>query len=168
VQFYSRFLNHFQLTGGVEIGPMLLFTGYRSHECDLYVKEKANMVNLGVLDFAFLALSRDPVIPRVISLITFLIVSPVFVLMRYILSRRQQTYVQDKLLEAAPLVYRMLRHQHAHFYVCGDCAMAEDVANTLRQILQKAGGMDQEESESYLIRMRVDIFFCFFFCFYYD
>jgi hypothetical protein len=47
------------------MGPMLLFTGYRSRECDLYVKEKANMVNLGVLDFAFLALSRDPVIPRV-------------------------------------------------------------------------------------------------------
>ena len=60
VVFYN-----FQLTEGVEMGPMLLFTGYRSRECDLYVKEKANMVNLGVLDFAFLALSRDPVIPRV-------------------------------------------------------------------------------------------------------
>ena len=82
--------------------------------------------------------------------------------MRYILYRRQQTYVQDKLLEAAPLVYRMLNQQHAHFYVCGDCAMAEDVANTLRLILQKAGGMNQEESESYLIRMRVCKDYCFF------
>ena len=54
------------------MGPMLLFTGYRSPECDLYVKEKANMVDLGVLDYAFLALSRDPVIPRVIISILFL------------------------------------------------------------------------------------------------
>ena len=58
-------------------------------------------------------------------------------------------------MEAAPLVYRMLTQQNGHFYVCGDCAMAEDVANTLRLVLQKAGGMDQEQSEAFLLLLRV-------------
>ena len=66
-----------------------------------------------------------------------------------------QTYVQDKLLEAAPLVYRILSQQGGHFYVCGDCAMAEDVAKTLRLVMQQAGDLTEEESESYLMRLRV-------------
>ena len=49
----------------------------------------------------------------------------------------------------------MLAQQKGHFYVCGDCAMAEDVANTLRQVFQKAGGMDHEESEDFLVLLRV-------------
>lgn len=67
-----------------------------------------------------------------------------------------KTYVQDKLLEAAPLVYRMLTQHKGHFYVCGDCAMAEDVANTLRLVFQKAGGLDAEESEALLVLLRVN------------
>lgn len=59
------------------------------------------------------------------------------------------------MLEAAPLVYRMLTQQKGHFYVCGDCAMAEDVANTLRMVFQKAGGLDSEESEDFLMTLRV-------------
>lgn len=49
----------------------------------------------------------------------------------------------------------MLTQQKGHFYVCGDCAMAEDVANTLRLVFQKAGGMDHEESEAFLVNLRV-------------
>lgn len=49
----------------------------------------------------------------------------------------------------------MLTQQKGHFYVCGDCAMAEDVANTLRLVFQKAGGMDHEESEAFLVLLRV-------------
>ncbi|XP_045033891.1 nitric oxide synthase-like protein [Daphnia magna] len=113
---------------GEEMGPMLLFTGYRSPDCDLFVEEKSAMVASGILDYAFLALSRHPPVPK--------------------------TYVQDKLLEAAPLVYRMLTQQKGHFYVCGDCAMAEDVANTLRMVFQKAGGLDSEESEDFLMTLR--------------
>ena len=114
------------------MGPMLLFTGYRSPSCDLYPEEKAAMVESSVLDYAFLALSRHTTVPK--------------------------TYVQDKLLEAAPLVYRMLNERNGHFYVCGDCAMAEDVANTLRLVFQKAGGLDKEQSEEYLVNLRVILF----------
>jgi len=66
-----------------------------------------------------------------------------------------QTYVQDKLLEVAPLIYRMLVELKGHFYVCGDCAMAEDVANTLQRVFQKGGGLDLEQSETLLILLRV-------------
>lgn len=47
------------------MGPMLLFTGYRSPSCDLYPEEKGAMVESGVLDYAFLALSRHPPVPKV-------------------------------------------------------------------------------------------------------
>jgi len=67
---------------GQSMGPMILFTGYRTPDCDLYTEEKQSMVNAGVLDCTFLALSRHKSVPK--------------------------TYVQDKLLEAAPLVYRLL------------------------------------------------------------
>ena len=52
------------------MGPMLLFTGCRTRDSDLYAQEKLEMVKTGVLDVSFLALSRDPVIPKV-NLISF-------------------------------------------------------------------------------------------------
>lgn len=132
---------------------MLLFTGYRSPDCDLFVEEKSNMVASGILDYAFLALSRHPPVCKVHCLhnSTLYLTDILF---------RMQTYVQDKLLEAAPLVYRMLTQQMGHFYVCGDCAMAEDVASTLRLVFQKAGGLNPEESDDFLMQLRVWIL-CF-------
>lgn len=47
------------------MGPMLLFTGYRSPDCDLFVEEKSAMVTSGILDYAFLALSRHSSVPKV-------------------------------------------------------------------------------------------------------
>ena len=58
-------LSFFYVEGAVKMGPMFLFTGCRTRETDLYSKEKLEMVQSGVLDGAFLALSRDPVIPKV-------------------------------------------------------------------------------------------------------
>lgn len=49
------------------MGSMILFTGCRTKDSDLYVKEKTEMVKTGVLNYNFVALSRDPVISRVIS-----------------------------------------------------------------------------------------------------
>ena len=56
------------LEGIKEIGPFLLFTGYRSPDCDLFVEEKAAMVAKGILDYAFLALSRHSAVPKVDNL----------------------------------------------------------------------------------------------------
>jgi hypothetical protein len=47
---------------------MLLFTGYRSPDCDLFVEEKSTMVSSGILDYAFLALSRHPPVRKVYCL----------------------------------------------------------------------------------------------------
>ena len=47
------------------MGPMLLFTGYRTPDHDLHAQEKASMVKAGILDQAFLALSRYPPTPKV-------------------------------------------------------------------------------------------------------
>lgn len=47
---------------------MLLFTGYRSPDCDLFVEEKSTMVASGILDYAFLALSRHPPVRKVYCL----------------------------------------------------------------------------------------------------
>jgi len=119
---------HHLKTGGIKMGPMILFTGYRTLDRDLHAAEKADMVRAGVLDQTFLALSRHPPTPK--------------------------TYVQDQILEVAPLIYRTLVEQNGHFYVCGDCAMAEDVANTLRLVFQKAGGLNIQQSESLLMLLR--------------
>lgn len=47
-------------------GKMWLFFGCRERGLDLYRKEKEEMINKQVLDKVFLALSRDPNIPKVI------------------------------------------------------------------------------------------------------
>lgn len=117
-----------QSNAQMKMGPMILFTGYRTPEWDLHTEEKKRMVEVGVLDRTFLALSRHRDMPK--------------------------KYVQDKLLEVAPMVCRLLTQQKGHFYVCGDCAMAEDVGKTLRQVFQVTGNMSEEESESYMALLR--------------
>lgn len=47
------------------MGPMILFTGYRTPDHDLHALEKASLVKAGILDKAFLALSRYPPTPKV-------------------------------------------------------------------------------------------------------
>lgn len=49
-----------------KVGKMWLFFGCRTKDMDLYKEEKVQMQNAGVLDRVFLALSREPNIPKVI------------------------------------------------------------------------------------------------------
>ena len=133
------------------MGPMILFTGCRTKDSDLYLKEKREMVRTGVLNHNFLALSRDPaaVTPRVTALLFmhFLLCCNVIC--------TQQTYVQDLLLKEAQLVYRMITQENGHLYVCGDSRMADDVTNTLLLVLKKAGRMNQQESKAFFNLLRV-------------
>jgi len=46
-------------------GKMWLFFGCRQHALDLYREEKAAMLQEGVLDGVYLALSRELTIPKV-------------------------------------------------------------------------------------------------------
>ncbi len=50
----------------VKIPKIWLFFGCQTNELDLYRAEKEEMLNKKILDRTFLALSRDPNIPKVI------------------------------------------------------------------------------------------------------
>lgn len=54
-----------QIKNNQKAGKMWLFFGCRQKEMDLYREEKAEMVEKGVLGKVFLALSREPNIPKV-------------------------------------------------------------------------------------------------------
>lgn len=55
-----------QVKENMNVGRMWLFFGCRTKEMDLYKEEKAVMQKSGVLERVFLALSREPNIPKVI------------------------------------------------------------------------------------------------------
>lgn len=66
-------------------------------------------------------------------------------------------YVQNVILEHAAEVFRILVHEEGHFYVCGDCTMAEDVLKTLKSIIQKYGNLDEGKVEKFLLKLRVSM-----------
>lgn len=49
----------------------------------------------------------------------------------------------------------MLVYEGGHFYVCGDCTMAEDVYQTLKHIIQTHGEMTDKQVEAYMLSLRV-------------
>lgn len=55
-------------------------------------------------------------------------------------------------------IYSQLVVQKGHFYVCGDCSMAEDVLGTLKDIIKEQGNMSDKEVQKYIFQMRVSSF----------
>ncbi|XP_057655799.1 nitric oxide synthase-like protein isoform X1 [Diorhabda carinulata] len=111
-----------------KIGKMWLFFGCRTKDMELYREEKEEMQRIGVLDKVFLALSREPNIPR--------------------------TYVQDLIVREAAEIYRLLVGEKGHFYICGDITMAENVYQTLRNIIQNYGELNDADVQSYMLQLR--------------
>ncbi|KAL3268496.1 hypothetical protein HHI36_007608 [Cryptolaemus montrouzieri] len=111
-----------------QLGKMLLFFGCRTKELDLYQEEKQEMVSKKIIDKTFLALSREP--------------------------SQSKMYVQNMILDQASEVYKLLVLDEGHFYVCGDCTMAEDVLKTLKGIIKKYGNMDNAKLEKYMLLLR--------------
>lgn len=68
-----------------------------------------------------------------------------------------QTYVQDLILAEASEIYKLLVLEKGHFYVCGDCTMAEHVFQTLKTIIQRYGNMSDKQLEAYMLLMRVSL-----------
>lgn len=66
-----------------------------------------------------------------------------------------QKYVQDYLLQNKQSVYELLTGR-GHMYVCGSINMADDVTNTIQQILQMEGNMSEGNSKNYVARMKVN------------
>ncbi|CAG9096154.1 unnamed protein product [Plutella xylostella] len=100
-------------------GAMWLIFGCRNQGLNLYEEEKAEALKNGVLTKSMVALSREDGV--------------------------EKKYVQNILEEEGPAVCRMLLEEGGHFYVCGDCKMAEDVMHKLKGIMKAHAGMTDEE-----------------------
>lgn len=74
----------------------------------------------------------------------------------HILFFLSQKYVQDVLREQlSETVYRYLREEGGHIYVCGDVTMAGDVLKTIQQIFKLHGNMSLEDAGFYISKLRV-------------
>ncbi len=63
-------------------------------------------------------------------------------------------YVQDKMRESAADLWDWIK-SGAFFYVCGDAErMAVDVDNALHDIIEKEGGMTEEDAKNYVKQMK--------------
>ena len=58
-------------------------------------------------------------------------------------------------MREAAAVYRKLVLEGGHFFVCGDCTMAEHVYQTLKVIIQERGVMTDSQVERYMLKLRV-------------
>lgn len=50
---------------------------------------------------------------------------------------------------------KLLTEERGHFYVCGDCKMADDVEQILQDIIQKHGEMGEVEAKEFIAILRV-------------
>ncbi|MEU9031336.1 bifunctional nitrate reductase/sulfite reductase flavoprotein subunit alpha [Streptomyces sp. NPDC048383] len=111
-------------------GPNWLFFGEQHEATDFYYRQDLEDFrsggHLARLDVAF---SRD---------------------------QRNKIYVQDRMREHGPRLWRWLR-DGAHLYVCGDAGrMAKDVDRALHEIVAAHGSMDQESAAAYVRRLATD------------
>lgn len=60
--------------------------------------------------------------------------------------------------EEREAIYRLIVVERGHFYVCGDCTMAEDVYQTLRKIIQDRSGLGESEADNFVLSLRVRTF----------
>ncbi len=68
--------------------------------------------------------------------------------------QKDKIYVQDRLLENAPQVWKWIE-EGAYIYVCGDAnLMAKDVHNTLINIIETESQLNKEEAEQMLNNLR--------------
>nr|AAK43730.1 nitric oxide synthase form A [Physarum polycephalum] len=106
-----------------DLGQAALFFGCRSRNEDyIYEKEVANAKARGLLSHVSVAFSRDSA---------------------------KKVYVQDKLVEEADMVVKLLT-EGAHVYVCGDATMATGVKDAFKQIVQTKMGLSAEASAKYM------------------
>ncbi|CAL1546255.1 unnamed protein product [Lymnaea stagnalis] len=112
-------------------GEMILYFGCRMALHDnIYGKELTDMEKSRVLSKYYIALSREPDLPKI--------------------------YVQDLLLNNAALVFEMIVSKGGHIYVCGNVLMAHDVNKAIEEVLQQQGRMKPEEATAFIYGLRDD------------
>ena len=69
----------------------------------------------------------------------------------------EKSYVQHKMLNCGPEIWKWLDSEGAHFFVCGDARrMAKDVDAALREIIQEKGGKTEEQTNEYVEKLKAD------------
>lgn len=64
--------------------------------------------------------------------------------------------MQDVLQEQlAQSVYKALKEQGGHIYVCGDVTMAGDVFKAIQRIVRQQGQLSAEEAGAFISKLRV-------------
>ncbi|XP_072944441.1 nitric oxide synthase-like [Epargyreus clarus] len=114
-------------TSKSKAGPMWLFFGCRYKTMDLYKEEKEQALEEGVLTKAMVALSREDGVCK----------------------KHVQALIEDEGAQVA----RMLVEEEGHFYVCGDCKMAEEVQQKLKEIIKEHANMTDDEVDEFIIDM---------------
>ena len=109
-------------------GKNWLFFGDQHYSTDfLYQSEWQNYLNEGILTKLDVAFSRD---------------------------QKEKIYVQNRMLDNSRELFTWLE-QGAYFYVCGDATrMANDVDDALHDIIEKEGGLEQEDAKSYVKKLK--------------
>ncbi|KGL76504.1 Nitric oxide synthase, brain [Tinamus guttatus] len=117
---------------GLKPCPMVLVFGCRQSRIDhIYKEETLFAKTQGVFRELYTAYSREPDKPK--------------------------KYVQDVLQEQlAQALYRALREQGGHIYVCGDVTMAGDVLKTIQRIVRQQGQLSVEEAGAFISKLRDD------------
>ncbi|XP_042297702.1 nitric oxide synthase, brain isoform X1 [Sceloporus undulatus] len=117
---------------GLKPCPMTLVFGCRQSKIDHIYKEETLLAkSKGVFKELFTAYSREPEKPK--------------------------KYVQDILQEQlAGSVYKALKEQGGHIYVCGDVTMAGDVLKTIQSIARQQGKLTTEEASTFISKLRDD------------
>uniref|UniRef100_A0A8C1PCR9 Nitric oxide synthase n=1 Tax=Cyprinus carpio TaxID=7962 RepID=A0A8C1PCR9_CYPCA len=115
---------------GIKACPMILVFGCRQSQIDhIYKEETIRAKNKEVFKELYTAYSREP--------------------------GRPKKYVQDVLREQlSETVYKYLREEGGHIYVCGDVTMAGDVLKTVQQIFKLHGNMSLEDAGFYISKLR--------------
>jgi sulfite reductase (NADPH) flavoprotein alpha-component len=123
---FRGFLHERRVLGAT--GKNWLFFGDRSAATDfLYRDELESMQKDKFLTRLDLAFSRD---------------------------QEKKVYVQDRMLEQAPLFWSWLQ-EGAVVYVCGDASrMAKDVDTTLHTIVEQQGGMNPEAAQEFVYGLK--------------
>ncbi|XP_010718869.1 nitric oxide synthase, brain [Meleagris gallopavo] len=117
---------------GLKPCPMVLVFGCRQSRIDhIYKEETLFAKTQGVFRELYTAYSREPDKPK--------------------------KYVQDVLQEQlAQTVYKALKEQGGHIYVCGDVTMAGDVLKTVQHIVRQQGQLSVEEAGAFISKLRDD------------
>ncbi|THW82921.1 cytochrome P450 reductase 1 [Aureobasidium pullulans] len=110
---------------GREVGPMMLFFGCRNESQDyLYASELADLkAQFGDLFTLVTAFSRP--------------------------DAGEKKYVQNRVVEHADDVCRLLTDGNANFYICGSASMARDVSNELGRELCKRQGWSEDQLKEF-------------------